>query len=566
MNTNLREVQHDTIDGDVYQYFESLVDRIVSSGEASDTKFLSFDSSEPPCPIGPGQFTRLKLTDGSCKLTSFTSSFIKLRIKTSIIINGITGLYPAAFQNLFLDAPLLFIGFKSGIHAIDHYRFYCDKGVGYLCEQSQAIHESTVTFFAKAQEEIEGDSGCYATCEDIANLSKNVCGQYLTCDQVFTNDGKPIPIEFDVVIKYDDFAPLQFFKTYPNGVCGNLQLEFKVNNFKNLVITQVPFKTMLNYVVKKDSERIHRVFQALPAERQQPFHNFINSPVTYGYQFQNIGSGCKFYIMGIKEEEDDNMARRLGIFHLVCFAGISITSNQFDLLSAKSYINGYNVKEEKINQIKDLLSTKKIYIPGQRIDQYSFSQLPTESNMSCNTTQSLINCSSIAFTFPRCSGELTCSYNPRCSSIQLQIDNKTYPDKPFSTYDFEYSNYILHNLMFDDLFRPNHALMRSLIETNFTFDNSNFMFVVATERLDSDPFVFDGISKDNCFITLLGTFNGKTYTPGYDTNGIEKTYSLCSSRQPPIMFICQDTLWELSSEGVNYYYNNKNIIQSITNN
>ena len=29
MNTNLREVQHDTIDGDVYQYFESLVDKII---------------------------------------------------------------------------------------------------------------------------------------------------------------------------------------------------------------------------------------------------------------------------------------------------------------------------------------------------------------------------------------------------------------------------------------------------------------------------------------------------------------------------------------------------------
>ena len=564
MNTDLREVQHDTIDGDVYQYFESLVDRIVSSGEAGDTKFLSFDSSEPPCPIGPGQFTRLKLTDGSCKLTSFTSSFIKLRIKTSIVFTGVSNLFPPAFHNLFQDAPLIFIGFKSGIHVIDHYRFYCDKGVGYLCEQSQAIHESAVTFFAKAQEEVEGDSGCYSTCEDIANLSKNVCGQYLTLGKLNDNNGNPIPIEFDVIVKYDDFAPLQFFKTYPNGVCGNLQLEFKVNNFKNLVITQVPFKTMLNYVVKRNPQCIHN---SLPREDEQAFYNFINSPITYSYQFQNIGSGCKFYLMGIKEEADTTMINRFGKYHLECVGDATVTANQFDLLSAKSYINGYNVKEEKINQIKDLLSTKKIYIPGQRIDQYSFSQLPTETNMSCNTTQSLINCSSIAFTFPRCSGELTCSFNPRCDSIQLQLDNKTYPDKPFSTYDFEYSNYILHNLMFDDLFRPNHALMRSLIETNFTFDDSNFMFVVATERLDSDPFVFDGITKDNCFITLLGTFNTKKFfNPGYETNGIEKTYSRCSSRQPPIMFLCQDTLWELSSEGVNYYYNNKNIIQSITNN
>lgn len=566
MNTNLREVQHDTIDGDVYQYFESLVDRIVSSGDASDTKFLSFDSSEPPCPIGPGQFTKLKLTDGSCKLTSFTSSFIKLRIKTSITITGISDMIPTALNGFLHDAPALFVGFKSGIHAIDHYRFYCDKGVGYLCEQSQAVHESAIIFFAKSQEEIEGDSGCYSTCEDVANFSKNVCGQYLTWSTIASNDNRPIPIEFDAIIKYDDFAPLQFFKTYPNGVCGNLQLEFKVNNFKNLVITQIPFKTMINYIIKKDPGRLTTTGSGLSEDTRQEFYNFINSPVTYSYQFQNIGSGCEFYFMGIRMEEESVKAERFGKFHLICNGSTKVSCGQFELVSAKSYINGYNVKEDKINQIRDLLSTKKIYVPAQRIDQYSFSQLPTETNMSCNTTQSLVNCSAVAFTFPRCSGELTCSFNPRCSSLQLQIDNKTYPDKPFSTYDFEYSNYILHNLMFDDLFRPNHALMRSLIETNFTFDNSNFMYVVATERLDSDPFVYDGITKDNCFITLLGTFNPKSYNMGYETNGISDTYSKCSGRQPPIMYICQDTLWELSSEGVNYYYNNKNIIQSITNN
>ena len=121
--------------------------------------------------------------------------------------------------------------------------------------------------------------------------------------------------------------------------------------------------------------------------------------------------------------------------------------------------------------------------------------------------------------------------------------------------------------MYDDLFRPNHALIRGLIETNFHLDDSNFIFVAATERLDSDPFVFDGITKDNCFITLLGTFNPKNLiVPGLETNTDLESYSKCPNRQPPIMFICQDTLWELSSEGVNYYYNNKNIIQSITNN
>ena len=208
-----------------------------------------------------------------------------------------------------------------------------------------------------------------------------------------------------------------------------------------------------------------------------------------------------------------------------------------------------------MNEIRDLLSTKKIYIPAQRIDQYSFSQTPTSSNMSCNTTQSLVNCSSIAFMFPRTSNQLTCSFNPGCSSIQLQIDNKTYPDKPFSTTSLEHSNYILNNLMFDDLFKPNTSLYNSLkkyaVEPS---DYSNYLFVVSTERLDSDPYVFDGITKDNCYITLIGTFTS------------DQSYAGSRYKQPPIMLLCQDTLWELSSEGVNYYYNNKNIIQSITNN
>ena len=183
MNTHLREVQRETINGDVYQYFESLVDKIITSGDESDTKFLSFDSSEPPCPIGPGQFTRLKLTDGSCNLTSFTSSFIKLKIKTTASFNfgvGVRPIISETINNAMNDCPCLYFGFKSGIHAIDHYRFYCDKGRGYMCEQSQAVYESAVTYITKAQEELEGEQGCYGTMENIRKLDPNVPGRYIT--------------------------------------------------------------------------------------------------------------------------------------------------------------------------------------------------------------------------------------------------------------------------------------------------------------------------------------------------------------------------------------------------
>lgn len=558
MNTKLRDIQHRTINGDVYDYYESIIDRIFASRNGNDTKFLSFDSSEPPCPIGPGQFTRLKLTDGSCSLTSFDTSFIKLRIRTTLTINNtdanmnefISKYDYSEIAQCLNDAPMFYIGFKSGIHAIDHYRFYCDKGRGYICEQSQAVYESAINWFAKSEEEIKGNEGCYASDIEFDDFNKAVPGVYITYKQFYDamKGNKQIPLDFEVVIKYDDFAPLQFFRIFPNAVCGNLQLEFKINNNKNFVCMGMPLEKSLHY-------GLHNVcgdYQDLISNQNEnlsKFYHNLNTGFRASY-FVNMGDEVRITIPRFWKIQDSNYNTE--IREAIC----SFTVGNLILESAKSYINGYNIDQDKIDELNALFTNHKVYIPAQRIDQYSFSQTPTKTNMTCNTTQTLINCSSIAFIWPKTQNELTCSFNPMCTSLQLMIDNKTYPDKPFSTNELAHSNYILNNLMFDDIFKPNNALRNSLkYPWDISYaDNSNYMFVVSTERIDSDPFVFDGITKDNCFITLNGTFDGRSL------------YGRSNSKMPPIMFICQDTVWELSSEGVNYYYNDKNIIPSISNN
>lgn len=554
MNTHIREVQHQTINGDVYDYYESLIDKIFSSGEASDTKFLSFDSSDPPCPIGPGQFTRLKLTDNSCNLTSFDSSFIILRIKADLSIScnrdfsEVT--VPSSWEYM-KKIPMLFIGLKSGLQAIDHYRFYCDKGRGYVCEQSQAIYESAVTFFAKSQQELEGNKGCYTSYDDILNCNSSVSGIYLTYEDVqsILSSKKSKEIEFEITIRYDDFAPLQFFKIFPNSVCGNLQLEFKINNNKNFVVSPIPLASGSEYLkinYPSDYQSLTDMHDNLNIN--SGWYNYAHNGVDYtlNHKFRNIGDPVPLMFHYLNENKFKNS-----------IADGNISINNLRLQSARSFINGYNINQSNVENLRMLFTNHKVYIPAQRIDQYSFSQTPTSTNMTCNTTQSLINCSSIGFIWPKTSNQLTCSENPMCSSIQLMIDNKTYPDKPFSTYELSHSNFILNNLMFDDIFKPNNSLENSISndKNNNYKDNTNYMFIVSTERLDSDPYVYDGITKDNCFITLNGTFNTQL-----------SPYSTSSGKQPPIMFICQDTVWELSSEGVNYYYNDKNIIPSISNN
>lgn len=558
MNTKLRDIQHRAIPGDIYDYYESIIDRIFSSKSGNDTKFLSFDSSEPPCPIGPGQFTRLKLTDGSCSLTSFDTSFIKLRIRTSLTFNMVgpaltdfvTHYETSEIAQSLANAPMFYVGFKSGIHAIDHYRFYCDKGRGYICEQSQAIYESAINWFAKSEEEIKGNEGCYMSDIEMEDLNVAVPGKYITYQEFYngTKNNNQIPLDFEVIIKYDDFAPLQFFRIFPNSVCGNLQLEFKINNNKNFVCAPVPLDLALRKGLQHPSTEYEDLITNQNENLSRFYHNLNTQFRLNG--FVNAGDAMHIMIPQFWKIMDDEYYTNIkeGI--------LSVNIGSLTLESAKSYINGYNIDQDKIDELTALFTNHKVYVPAQRIDQYSFSQTPTSTNMTCNTTQSLINCSSIAFIWPQTQNQLTCSFNPLCTSIQLMIDNKTYPDKPFSTTEYAHSNYILNNLMFDDIFKPNNALRNSLKypwEVNYK-ERSNYMFIVSTERIDSDPFVFDGITKDNCFITLNGTFDSRS------------EYSKTSSRMPPIMFICQDTVWELSSEGVNYYYNDKNIIPSISNN
>lgn len=565
MNTNLREKEHKDVGEDVYDYYESLTER-VTGGEFQNVSFLSFDSSEPPCPIGPGQFTRLKLTDSSCQITSFENSFIQLEITGTFNFRPIKGPdfstigsyfspdHYGEFANELKKIPVFYVGFKSGLQCIDHYRFYNSFHAGPLCEQSQAIYESALTYMTKAQEEIEGKIARYAVEDEINNCKEDIPGFYVTLEDLEGNSSeahsKTFTKTFTVNIPYDDFAPLQFFKNYPNVICGDLQIEFKINNNKNMVIFPLDFETAF-----KKTFRNKQSIEGLLQGKGGPFSSYFYSSLTQklSQYFINLGDECRtYYYKPYKEEQSSTSVGLLSSepneWIITCSCG------PLTLKSAKSFINCYNVPHDTHEKLRNLLTNTKIYIPGQRIDQYTFSQLPTVSSMNCNTTQSFVNCSSLAFTWPRSPNELTCSVNPRMTSIQLQIDNKTYPDKPFDTRSFEHSNYILTNLMFDDFFKPNKGLERALSKRLETEDNTNYAFVVSLERLDSSPFVFEGLTKDNCYITLNGTFDPQS------------PYSTLNTRQNPIMFVCQDTLWELSAGDINYYYNDRSIIPRITNN
>ena len=320
MNTNLREKEHKDVGEDVYDYYESLTERVIG-GEFQNVSFLSFDSSEPPCPIGPGQFTRLKLTDSSCQITSFENSFIQLEISSTFSFRPTKGPDFTTITSYFSTdnfgslgeelrkIPVFYVGFKSGLQCIDHYRFYNSFHAGPLCEQSQAIYESSITYMTKSQEEIEGKIARYAVEDEINNCKEDIPGFYVTLGDLEGTSSeshlKTFTKTFTVNIPYDDFAPLQFFKNYPNVICGDLQIEFKINNNKNMVIFPLDFETAFKKTFRNKSP----INDLLGPGRCGPYSSYFYSSLTQklSQYFVNLGDECRtYYYRPSMENQSEN--------------------------------------------------------------------------------------------------------------------------------------------------------------------------------------------------------------------------------------------------------------------
>ena len=116
-----------------------------------DCKNLSIDSSDPPCPVQKGQYTKLKLTDDVIHITNIDKSYINMKVCFDLKIqtvddpNTINGLFLTnvltRYQTTYSDVVsdqfandtnlltaktlhFIFIGLKSGMHAIDAYRVF----------------------------------------------------------------------------------------------------------------------------------------------------------------------------------------------------------------------------------------------------------------------------------------------------------------------------------------------------------------------------------------------------------------------------------------------------------
>lgn len=599
MNQNVIRALGTEQTGDIIKYFETMDDIIERNSGVGQTYNVQTNAADPPCPIAHGIYTKVKITDESVHITNIDKSNVTARVKYEVYWS--TKFWESVIQaeqqsdQAKIDAGEVvpnttklariyrnkcirwFVGVKASIHLFDAYRVY-SNGMKTACEQTEAIYENSVVRFLKPQEELDEKPDIYTTWKRANIGDECVCGTYFTLQDLIDaadSGANKLVVEFEACVPLDDFLPFSGFTVFPNKVFGNLTLEVKLGIQSNLVVCQVDPKMTFEQMMKQkmiSSQAINCVYNHL-----------LNDIPSYLKAFTQIGDTFNSTLYSI----DSN-----GVFtnHQIA---TQFTVGNGRLETCKANINGFNIKDSVLQQLREKYTNKSLIIPAQTAQYQSFSQKPTGSTVNLNTTAALVNCSSVIFLFPRTSNELTVSKNPHFSSIQAQIESKSYPDKPFGTHDIEHTIYCMTNAGLDSLFSPSEEFSYSLTfnemydgskdivqlprETNeqgevvneaideqrcnvrYPYkDNTSYCYVVSTERLTGYGNFCDGITNDNAHITMSCNVRGTPEENPYIYDQRRKLENIANNQyalqhgtqndRSPIMIVIQDCFWEMRTD------------------
>lgn len=583
--------------GDVMKYFAEMDDILESNSGVNDNKTLTSDASDPPCPIDNNTYTKLKLTDDAIHITNIDKSHLTAEIELHIAPNDKfwTSILEQE-ENLEEDMPETssaediaaenelrknaaiarsyrnritkwFIGFKASIHAFDAYRIYSyNKKTN--CEQTEAIYENAVVRMLKPQEELDEKPRIYTLWKHAVKGDECVCGTYFTLEDVMKENGRQFKVRFEISVPVDEFLPLSGFTMYPNKVFENLSLELKLGIQQNLVICQVDplkeFENQLKMLIGGSNDALAALYIHLQSDLG-----------TYTRRFTQAGDT---FVSNIYTISKNGVVTNNSVATL-----FAVTKGRLNRL--QSHLNGFNVKDSVLQALREKYRNKPLIVPAQFCDYQAFSQTPSGSALKCNTTYGMTNVSSLIFIFPRTHNEITCCCNPHFSSIQLQIDNKPYPDKPFTTHEASHTMFNITNAGLDSLFSPSEEFSYSLnfkelqgveeikykkiatggkLETTETTlqkewmvvepykDNTSYCFVCSTERLSGYGTFCDGLTKDNAHITLTGALMGNPSHNPYYTHPLSHHPAVQTdfpkNDRSPVMIVVQDCFWVLRTD------------------
>ena len=544
LNARAKNIGNDQ--GDVYQYFQNELAHLVQhNGGDHYFNWKTFECTEQTAPHPVGTKTYLRLTTENFDVTQMEKSFITVLLRLNTKFDQVlTGVKEKDTNKLLR----VFVGLKNAAEFFGKLDTLCEN-VMLKNTQDEAVREQFAYNSIKGRSQKATAKFSHSTWENVSNMNESVCGIYIPCADIA--DAQPHKFAMELTIPYQDFLKYQAFTLYPNKIAGELK-ELTQSSLEGFVWAPINPSIVKERIEFLDDKTIAESFP---------------SNLALTRKFTQIGNPANIVIEmkdGTAPTADSGYLKVTngsanGIDVKLGKASLLITAGTIEMM--RTNIAGFNLKPECHSQIYQLLKTP-IIIPSQTLDRRIFASAATSNGIDANIDIALSNATNITVMFPKRHNDCTCFDNIMYQNVSLSVNKHEYPDTEVSTIGARfYQMQLVANELdgtleatkeFEDSFTdPLNDTTTGTRYKNCRSDATSFGINFQLERPNAG-YVFDGIDTDTKTVPI--SFKGKPiYTGENDTYYIFDPDHKDQHPPPPELWICQDTYFTMSTDGLKYH-------------
>ena len=532
-HSNIRLTNKDQRTGNVSEYFENLSNLIQTNDGTRSFVLRTVDCHDQAAPFNASQETRIAITHSDHQISQITDGFLTFNVRLTLQLTGIDA---AKFtdDNHFFK---LFVGFKSSNQILDQLQILCrNLSTGY--QQNECCREGFAYATLKPKQEKKTRKYIHSLYENVDIYSPSVCGTYINVADF--KDGLPHEVEFELNLPFDNILALQAFDLYPNSICGDLELKFYVKP-KGLVWCMVNPINVAEYKTMIEGDDLDQI----PIELTRLLNS---SPRLFHHAFTQIGNAAEI----VNKIDLTTGSESIGS------APCNLVCTGMEIRSLKSNMYGFDITPASLQKVAALFD-RPVFIPSQQLDYNAFPIAATSAGIQSTINMPVCNTTCISIMFPKNDNDYTVFENPVYNNMQLTINGKNMPDEVVSS---QGARFLQYSLIASDLsgglectkeFEDSIVMAKNkesgIRYANCLSDGTSFMWNIQVER-NNAGYTYDGIDSNgqNIPIQIRGQ---PIYT------GINDTYYNVNKEgtvhpPPPQIWLCRDTFFILSREGVVY--------------
>ena len=529
---NTRLTNKDQQQGNVASYFDNLSKLVQVNDGTRSFQLRTVDCHDQAAPFSSSQETRIAITHSDHDVSQITDGFLTFKVKLMVQLTGIS--------DSFIDTKRLcklFVGFKSSNQILDQLQLLCDNlSTGY--QQNECCREGFAYSTLKPKQEKKTRKYVHSLYENVSYYSPSVCGTYINV--VDFKDGLPHPVEFEVNLPFDNILALQAFDLYPNKICGQLELKFYVKP-RGLVWSMIDPMIVKDYKEMMEGETISFVSE-------------VNLSSMFHHSFTQINNSTEiinsFTVTNSGVDSVDKISVTKGLCNLICTG--------MEIRSLKSNMYGFNVVSSTLSKIQNIFSTPQV-IPSQQLDYNAFPIAATQAGIQSTINMPVSNTTCISIAFPKHDNDYTVFENPIYSNLQLTVNGRNIPDE---VVDSQGARFLQQQLIASDLagglectkeFEDSIVMAKNTSDgtryANCLSDGTSFLWNLQTER-NNAGYTFDGIDSNGQNIPIQ--IKGQPIYTGANDTYYNVNADGSQHPPPPQIWLCRDTYFLVSTEGVKY--------------